>query len=56
MHRPRTKGWRIVVVVLGSLGRGVGAALGVLGVALSGALGGQALGPDLPPPRKQYRP
>jgi len=56
MGKPRSKGWRIVAAALGSLGRGVAAALGVIGVALSGALGGRAPGPDLPPPREQYRP
>ena len=56
MSRTRSKGWRIASAVTVSLVRGAAAALGVIGVALSGALGGQALRPDLPPPRKQYRP
>ena len=56
MGRTQGKGWRVAGTVLGSLGRGVAAALGVIGVALSGVLGGQAPGPDLPPPRKEYRP
>ena len=46
-----TRGWRIAAAVLTSLGR----ALGALGLALSGGLGGQAPGPDLPRPRDRYR-
>jgi len=56
MGRAQSRRWRVASAVLSSLGRGVAAALGVIGVALSGVLGGQAPGPDLPPPRKEYRP
>ena len=56
MGRAQSRRWRVASAVLSSLGRGVAAALGVIGVALSGVLGGQAPGPDLPAPRKEYRP
>jgi len=50
-----TRGWRIAAAVLTSLGRALGAGLGAIGLALSGGLGGQAPGPDLPRPRDRYR-
>lgn len=56
MGKTKSRGWRIAGVVFDSLRRGLAAALGVIGIALSGGLGGQAPGPDVPPPRKEYRP